>query len=160
VTKYHRWINGLAGTGVGNPNDDPYAIDNTWNWDARANVYYKLPWGIYASSFFRATSGTYGQLTGSFSGTGSNGQKLNQGGVTVRLGPFGQYQGPVVEVLNAKAAKVITFKDRYHLEGNFQVFNMLNSNAAVTTSYLTSTFGAVTGIVSARVFRIGTVFSF
>ena len=160
VTKYHRWINGLAGTGVGNPNDDPYPIDNTWNWDARANVYYKLPWGIYASSFFRATSGTHGQLTGSFSGTGLNGQKLNQGGVTMRLGSFGQYQGPVVEVLNAKAAKVITFKDRYHIEGNFQVFNMLNSNAAVTTSYLTSTFGAVTGIVSARVFRIGTVFSF
>jgi hypothetical protein len=160
MTKNHRWLNGLADTGVGSPNDDPYPIDNTWNWEARANVYYKLPWGFYATSFFRATSGTYGQLTGSFSGTGTNGQKLNQGGVTVRLGPFGAYQGPVIEVLNVKAAKVFTFKDRYHLEGNFQFFNTLNGNAAVTTSYLTSTFGAVTGIVSARVARVGTVFSF
>ena len=78
----------------------------------------------------------------------------------MRLGPFGQFQGAMIEVLNIKGAKVFTFKDRYNLEGNFQVFNTLNSNAAVTTSYLTSTFGAVTGIVSARVFRIGTTFSF
>jgi hypothetical protein len=37
---------------------------------------------------------------------------------------------------------------------------MLNSNAAVSTSYLTSTFGAVTGIVAPRVLRLGAVFSF
>ncbi len=160
MTKNHRWLNGLADSSIGSPNDDPFPLDNTWNWEARANVYYKLPWGFNVSSFFRATSGTYGQLTGSFSGKGTNGQTLNQGAVTERLGPFGQFQGPLVEVLNVKAAKVFTFKDRYNIEGNFQLFNTLNSNAAVTTSYLTSTFGAVTGIVSARVFRIGTLFSF
>jgi hypothetical protein len=28
VTEDHRWINGLAGTGVGSPNDDPHPIDD------------------------------------------------------------------------------------------------------------------------------------
>jgi hypothetical protein len=160
VTKDHRWINGLAGTGVGSPNDDPYPIDNTWNWEARADVFYNLPWKFNVSSLFRATSGTYGQLTGSFSGTGTNGEKLNQGGVTMRLGPFGQYQGPFIEVWNAKGARTFTFRDRFNIEGHIEYFNMLNSNAAVSTSYLTSTFGAVTGIVSPRVLRLGAVFSF
>ena len=166
LTKNHRWINGLAGTGVGSPNDDAFPIDDTWNWEARANVYYKMPWGFNASSFFRATSGTHGQLTGAFGpnpvpvASGGNNQRLNQGSVTMRLGPFGQYQGPMIEVLNLKLAKVFTVREKYNFEANFQVFNTLNSNAAVSTSYLASTFGAVTNIVSPRVFRIGGVFSF
>jgi hypothetical protein len=166
LTKNHRWINGLAGTGVGSPNDDAFPIDNTWNWEARANVYYNLPWGFNASSFFRATSGTYGQLTGSFGpnpvsvANGGNDQRLNQGSVTMRLGPFGQYQGPFIEVLNLKIAKVFKVKEKYSFEANFQVFNTFNSSAAVSTSYLASTFGAVTNIVSARVFRLGGVFNF
>jgi hypothetical protein len=164
TTKNHRWINGLAGTGVGSPNDDPFPIDNTWNWEARETLYFKMPWGINISDFFRATSGTYGQLTSSFAGTGIGAggvsQKLNQGSVTARLGPFGQYQGPMIEVLNLKIAKVFKIKEKYSFEGNFQLFNSLNSNAAVATSYAASTFGAVSSIVSPRVFRLGGTFSF
>lgn len=164
TTKNHRWIHGLAGTGVGSPNDDTFPIDDTWNWEARENLYFKLPWGINISDFFRATSGTQGQLTANFAGTGIGtggvSQKLNQGSVTQRLGPFGQYQGPMIEVLNLKIAKVFKIKDKYNVEGNFQLFNSLNSNAAVTTSYAASTFGAVSAIVSPRVFRIGGTFSF
>jgi hypothetical protein len=36
-----------------------------------------------------------------------------------------------------KAAKVFTFRDRYHLEANFQLFNVLNNSSAVATNYLT-----------------------
>jgi hypothetical protein len=88
------------------------------------------------------------------------GEGRNQSGVTARLGPFGQFQGPFIEVWNAKGARTFTFRDRYHIEGHLEYFNVLNSNAAVATSYLTSTFGAVTGIVSPRVLRFGAVFSF
>jgi hypothetical protein len=91
---------------------------------------------------------------------GGNDQRLNQGSVTMRLGPFGQYQGPFIEVLNLKIAKVFKVKEKYSFEANFQVFNTFNSSAAVSTSYLASTFGAVTNIVSARVFRLGGVFNF
>jgi hypothetical protein len=99
-------------------------------------------------------------LTNNFSGTGTNGQALNQGTVTMRLGPFGQYQGPVVSVFNVKVAKQFRFKERWLFEPNFQVFNLLNTSAAVTTSYAVSTFGAVSNIVSPRVIRIGGMFSF
>jgi hypothetical protein len=159
MTKDHRWIEGLSGI-VGSPNDDPFNIDNTWNWEARGSMTYRLPWGFSVSSLFRATSGTHGQLTNNFSGTGTNGQALNQGTVTMRLGPFGQYQGPVVSVFNVKVAKQFRFKERWLFEPNFQVFNLLNTSAAVTTSYAVSTFGAVSNIVSPRVIRIGGMFSF
>ena len=116
--------------------------------------------GFNVSSFFRATSGTYGQLTANFTGTGTNGQKLNQGSVTMRMGPFGQYQGPVVEVLNLKLAKQFHVGEKLNFEANAQLYNVLNSSSAVVTSYAASTFGAVTTIVSARVFRIGGVVNF
>jgi hypothetical protein len=159
VTKDHRWIEGLAGL-QGSPNDNPFNIDNTWNWEARGSMIYRLPWGFSLSSLFRATSGTYGQLTNAFSGTGTNGQVLNQGSVTMRLGTFGQFQGPVVSVLNFKVAKQFRLKERFLFEPNFQVFNLLNTSAAVTTSYAVATFGAVSNIVSPRVFRLGGTFSF
>ena len=135
VTKDHRWIEGLAGI-AGSPNDDPFNIDNTWNWEARGSVNCTgFRWGFTVSSLFRATSGTYGQLTNNFSGTGTNGQALNQGTVTMRLGPYGQFQGPVISVLNFKVAKQFHLRERFLFEPNFQFFNLLNTSAAVTTSY-------------------------
>jgi hypothetical protein len=159
MTKDHRWIEGLAGI-AGSPNDDPYNIDTTWNWEARASLTYKLPLNFNASTLFRATSGAYGQLTDTFSGTGTNGQALNQGSVTVRLSPFGQYQGPVVSNWNVKVTRLFRFRDNVRIEPAFQVFNILNGSAAVATSYAVPTFGAVTSIVSPRVFRLGGSVSF
>jgi hypothetical protein len=68
------------------------------------------------------------------------------------MGPFGQFQGPVVSILNAKTAKVFTLHDKYHLELNFQAYNILNNSSAVSTNYLISptTFNVVTSIVSQR----------
>jgi len=156
MTKNHRWIQGTSGIS-GSPNDDAFPIDNTWNWELRGSALYNLPWKFQISSFYRAQSGTAAQRIESF-----NSSALSQGSTTIRMGPFGQYRGPVISTLNFKAAKVFTFHDRYHLEANFQVFNVLNSSAAVTTNYLTgaSTFGVVSNILSPRVARIGGLFTF
>ncbi len=165
LTKDHRWINGLAGL-QGSPNDNPYPIDNTWNWQARADAVYNLPKGFRISTFYRQQSGAWGQRTEVFTGTGSNGQKLNQGSVTMNMGPFGQYRGPSVEVWNFEGAKVFKFHDKYSLELNSQIFNLLNGSGAVTTNWQTTTnpksptFGVITSIESARVARIGMQFSF
>jgi hypothetical protein len=43
---------------------------------------------------------------------------------------------------------------------NFSVFNLINSSAAVSTSYLSGTFGRITDILAPRVARIGAQFSF
>jgi hypothetical protein len=155
VTKDHRWLQGTEGI-EGSPNDDAYPIDNTWNWEARGNVGYNFPFRITLSSFYRAQSGTAGQRLEAF-----NSSALNQGSTTIRMGPFGQYRGPFISTWNTKVAKTIVFRDRYHLELNFQEFNLLNDSAAVTTNYLTgSTFGVVTSLISPRVARFGMLFSF
>ncbi len=155
TTKNHRWLQGTSGIS-GSPNDDAYPVDDTRNWEARGNIIYNLPKGIQVSSFYRAQSGTAGQRLEAF-----NSSALQQGSTTVRMGAFGQYRGPVISTLNFRGAKKFTFREKYHLEANFQVFNLLNSNAAVSTNYLTgANFQAVTGILSPRVFRIGGMFTF
>jgi Carboxypeptidase regulatory-like domain len=177
ATKDHRWINGLAGI-QGSPNDNFYPIDSTWNWEGLGNIAYNLPWGFQVLSFYRAQSGTPGERsvvasTGTYAGTTpvvngtttvNPGQTipLSQGSTTFYVGPYGQYRGPVYGTWNVKAAKTFKIKERWNIEGNFQIFNILNSNAAVTTNYQTgaSTFGVASSIISPRVARIGGVFSF
>jgi hypothetical protein len=156
VTKDHRWIQGLAGIS-GSPNDDRFPIDNTWNWELRGNGVYNFPKGIQVYSFYRAQSGTAAQRLSVF-----NSSALNQGSTTLRMSAFGSYRGPIISTLNAKVAKTFTFHERYHLEANFQVFNILNGSAAVTTNYQTgaTTFGVVSSLLSPRVARIGGVFNF
>ena len=156
MTKNHRWLQGTAAI-AGSPNDDAYPIDDTWNWELRGSALYNLPWKFQVSSFYRAQSGTAGQRLEAF-----NTAALSQGSTTVRESPFGQYRGPVISTWNVKAAKVFTIHDRFHVEANFQVFNLLNSSAAVATNYLVgaSTFGVVSNILSPRVARIGGLFTF
>lgn len=156
MTKNHRWLQGTAGL-LGSPNDDRYPTDDTWNWELRGSIVYNLPKGFQLSSLYRAQSGTTGQRLATF-----NSAALLQGSTTLRMGPFGQYRGPAISTLNMKAAKVFTIHDRFHLEANFQMFNILNSSAAVATNYLTgpTTFGVVTDLISPRVARIGGSFNF
>jgi Carboxypeptidase regulatory-like domain len=155
VTKYHRWINGLVGMD-GDPNNDLFPVDNTWNWEARAAVTYNAPYGFKVNSFLRMQSGVYGQEVGTFSGTGTNGNALNQGSVTVRLGPYGQFQGPGIPVWNFEVSRVTHFRERFQFEPDFEMFNITNSAAATSSSYkLGSTFNEVTGILAPRIFRIG-----
>jgi hypothetical protein len=156
MTKDHRWIQGLAGL-QGSPNDDHFPIDDTWNWELRGNVVYNFPKGIQVYSFYRAQSGTAAQRLSVF-----NSSALSQGSTTLRMSAFGSYRGPIVSTLNLKVAKTFAFRERYHVEANFQVFNLLNGSGAVATNYQTgaTTFGVVSSLLSPRVARIGGVFSF
>jgi hypothetical protein len=156
MTKNHRWLQGTAQV-LGSPNDDAFPTDDTWNWELRGSAVYNLPKGFQVSSLYRAQSGTPGQRLAAF-----NSSALQQGSTTIRMGSFGQYRGPIISTWNIKTSKVFAIHDRYHIEANFQVFNLLNSSAAVATNYLTgaSTFGVVTDLISPRVARIGGLFTF
>jgi hypothetical protein len=156
MTKNHRWLQGTAEV-LGSPNDDAFPTDDTWNWELRGSAVYNLPKGFQVSSLYRAQSGTPGQRLAAF-----NSSALQQGSTTIRMGSFGQYRGPIISTWNIKTSKVFAIHDRYHIEANFQVFNLLNSSAAVATNYLTgaSTFGVVTDLMSPRVARIGGLFTF
>jgi len=78
------------------------------------------------------------------------------------VGPYGEYRGPLVPVLNMKFSKVFTLRDRFKFEPEAQIFNLLNSSANVTTNYLTgaSTFGVASDIMAPRVLRLGGSFNF
>jgi hypothetical protein len=156
ITKDNRWINGQAGL-TGDPNSWFYPMDKTWNWGMNGNIYYHLPLKFILSSALTVSSGTPGQRTDQFSSSA-----LSQGSETVDVGPYGQYRGGAISNLSVKAAKDFVIHERYHLQANFQVFNTLNSSAAIGTNYLnsTSTFGVVTSLASPRVARIGILFSF
>ena len=151
ITKNHEWIQAIQP----DPNQVQYPIDNTWNWEIRADVAYNLPRGFGLSSYFRGESGIWGQRTEVFSS-----KLLQQGSETVRMEPFGSERGPFISVLSGKLSKVFSLGESRRLTVYGEGFNLLNSSAATSTSYLTSTFGRVTGIVSPLVGRVGGDFTF
>ena len=165
MTRDHRWINAQSGV-TGSPNDDSYPLDTTWNWEARAYGTYNFPLGFKFTGFFRDKSGAWGQRTEVFSGTGANGQKLNQGSVTMKMGPFGQYQGTTVPLLNINMSKVIHIRERFKLEPHFEIYNVTNSagqyalNWSTTTNPASPTFGKITTLEAPRVARIGAELTF
>lgn len=156
MTKDHRWLQGTSGIS-GSPNDDAFPIDDTWNWELRGDGVYHFPLGFQLSAFYRAQSGSAGQRVSVF-----NSAALQQGATTIRMGPFGQYRGPMISTMNLRVAKVFSFEKRFHIEANFQIYNILNSSASVKTNYQTgaSTFGVASTIISPRVARIGGTFTF
>ncbi len=151
ATKNHEWIQAISNS----PNDDRFPIDNTWNWEGRANVMYRFPLNFDGSLVYRVQSGFPGQRTEVF---GSIPQVST---VTLRMEPYGAERGPVVGLLNARLSKNFHLGGSRNLEVFGQAFNLLNSSPATTTSYLTGgTFGHATAVLSPRVGRIGAEFHF
>jgi hypothetical protein len=156
ATKNHRWL-GIAATPQ-SPNDDRFPIDDTWNWEARASGTYNFPMDISLSSSYRAQSGDREQRTQQFTAAST---VLRQGSVTLRMGEYGEYSAPTVQIAAIKAAKRFGLGQAKYVELNFQVFNALNASGITAINRLTGTqFGLATGIVSARVARFGGAFSF
>jgi hypothetical protein len=151
TTKSHEWVAAVPG----HPNDDRFPVRDYWSWEARTDTNYRLPWDINTSFTLRASSGAQGQRTQTFSDS-----RLNQGTVTLRMEPYGAQQGPVVPVTSLRVAKKFRATSRYAVDVSFAVYNLINSSAAISTSYLSGTFGRITDILPPRVARLGLKFSF
>src|SRR5262249_16440238 len=134
----HQWITGSSAGGNANtpqsPNDDRFPINDSWAWEARASGTYNLPLDISVSGSYRAQSGEHEQRTAQFTAPSS---VLRQGTVTVRMGPYGEYSGPTVQILAIKAAKRFAVGHGPDFEVNFQVFNALNASGITSISRLT-----------------------
>lgn len=152
ATKTHQWIRATPTS----PNDDRFPINDTWAWEARADANYRFPYDINTVINVRAASGAKGQRTQTFSDTA----RLLQGTVTLRMEEYGAQHGPIVPVTSFRVAKKFRTAERYAVDVNFSIFNLINSSAAVSTSYLSGTFGRITDILAPRVARIGAQFSF
>jgi hypothetical protein len=133
-----------------------FGVDNNRYWQAHGTVLYDGPLGLKISSIFQAESGTYGQRTSTFSSAA-----LLQGNVTMNMEQFGAQQGPVISTTNLKVGKSFKLGESRRLEADWQMYNLFNSSAAITTSYLTgTTFGHATAVVNPRIYRIGGRFDF
>src|SRR5262249_33630288 len=120
---------------------------------ARASGTYNLPMNVSLSGSYRAQSGDREQRTQQFTAPSS---VLRQGSVTLRMGEWGQYSAPTVQIVAVKGAKRFAAGHGRQLELNFQVFNALNSSGITSINRQTGPqFGSATGIVSARVARFG-----
>jgi len=160
TTKNHQWLTGTPGNAAvpQSPNDERFPVDNTWYWEGRASGTYNLPYDVAFSASYRAQSGFPGQRTQVFSAAST---VLRQGTVTLRMGEYGEFKSPAVQIVALKAAKRFPVGGGRNVEVNFQLFNALNSSGITSVNYLTGTqFGTVTGITSARVARIGAAFTF
>jgi hypothetical protein len=158
ATRNHRWIIPSAASQSPaatpqSPNDDRYPLDETWNWEARASGTFNLPFDFVLSSSYRAQSGDREQRTQQFTAASTI---LRQGSVTLRMGEYGEYSGPMVQIVAIKAAKNITLAPGKRIELSVQVFNALNATGITSINRLTGPqFGLATGTLSARVARFG-----
>ena len=165
VLKNHRWItSGTASAAVPqSPNEASYPLDETWQWTYRTTASYLLPLDIRLSSLVFLQSGALGQRTYIFRAADPLGGPplVQQGTVTLRLEPYGTQQGPMRTQVNLRAGKVVRLGGSRTLELHVDVNNIINSNAAWTSSYQSGpTFNFAQTILPPRLVQFGAAFQF
>lgn len=165
AVKNHRWI--TAGTFSAavpqSPNDEYYPLDETWQWAYRTTASYLLPLDIRLSSLVFLQSGTLGQRTYIFRAADQLGGPplVQQNNVTLRLDPYGTQQGPMRTQVNLRTGKVLRLGASRTLELHVDFNNIINSNAAWTSSYQSGpTFGYAQTILPPRLIQFGAAFEF
>ena len=153
VVKNHRWLTRTFNS----RNDYFFPVDDTWTWAGNASGSYRLPWNVSISGFLQSKSGILGQRTYIFRRADPDGGRsiaqLNN--VTLRLEPFGSRRLAAINILNLRANKDLSLGRGLKLGIDFDVFNVLNTNAPTAATFASGpTFGYVTGVIPARIARI------
>lgn len=150
-TKNHVWLTRMQAT----PNQEVFPMDETWNWAATVSGAYRFPRDFQVSGFLQARAGLPGYRTYTF-------RSLPQlGTLSVPLEEYGAQRGPTVAVLNLRASKELSIGRGTRLSLDLDVFNVLNSSAAVAINWVSGpTYGYVTDLTQARVARVGAKFTF
>jgi hypothetical protein len=153
ATKNYRWIVGIPQS----PNDQFNRLDQTWGQSAKLVASYWLPHRVQVGAVYQFVSGQWTQRTYQFPTVDpAGGRPITQSGtVTLRLDPFGAERYPAQSVLNFRVAKQWEFAGNTRFKLAVDVFNALNSNAALTTSYASGpTYGAISSITPPRIARL------
>jgi hypothetical protein len=159
VTKNHRWLTLIQD----NPNNDPFPLDETWSWAGNLTGSYRLPGDVQFGAYLQSKQGVLGQRTNVFQAGDPDGGKalVQQLSVTLRMEPYGSQHLAALNVLNLRTSKRISLGGGRRVEFDFDVFNLLNSNAPTGAGFASGrTFGFVTAVLPPRVARFGFNFSF
>ena len=159
VVKNHRWI----ARNFNSPNDEFFPLDETWSWAGNVTGTYRLPAGFAISGFLQSKSGAQGQRTYIFrQADPDGGRPISQNGnTTIRLEPFGSQRLSAFNILNLRLTKDFKLGAARKLGIDVDVFNALNSATPTGATFASGpTFGFVTGVVPARIARLGGRFTF
>ena len=135
---------------------------------------YRFPWDVQVGAYLQSKIGFQGLRTNTFRAADPDGgTPLRQlSTVTVNLEPFGTQVGPAISILDLRASKQFQLARGQRFEIHFDVFNLLNSSAPTTITYVSGpTFGwygvsgtsvnaAEGGILPPRVGRVGLKYRF
>ena len=153
MIKNHIWT-GTSAT-PSNPNQELFAIDNTWDWSGKVMGSYRAPHDINLSAIYNFLAGTPRQRTYQFRSV------PNATSVTIPVEPLGAQRDPDQHVVNVRAAKSLRLGADRRLSLAFDVFNLFNVNTATTIRYVSSsTYGAISAILPPRIARIGAEITF
>jgi hypothetical protein len=170
MTRHHKWLTLIPD----NPNNDSFPLDQSWSWAGNVSASYRLPWDVQFGAYLQSKVGFQGQRTNVFRAADPNGgPSLKQlSTVTVNLQPFGAQKGPTINIVDLRGSKQFSLGGGQRFEIDFDLFNLLNSSAPTTITYVSGpTFGyygvsgasvnaAEGGILPARVARFGAKYSF
>ena len=130
MLKNHIWT-GTSAT-PSNPNQEVFAIDNTWDWSGKIMGSYRAPLDINLSALYNFLAGVPRQRTYQFRSV------PNATSVTIPLEELGAQRDPSQHVVNIKASHNFRFGGQRRLQLSFDVFNLLNVNTATTVRYVSS----------------------
>lgn len=159
MTKRHRWLVLIQD----NPNTDPFPLDETWSWAANLTGSYRLPWDMQAAAYIQMKEGLRGQRTVTFRAADPDGGPplRQQSTVTQNMEAFGAQSYAAQNVVNLRWSKRFKLGGGRRLEADFDVFNVLNSNAPTSATFTSGpTFGYVTNLLPPRIARFGVQFMF
>src|SRR5262249_14205668 len=159
VVKNHRWLASV----FTNPNDEFFPIDETWTWAGNVSGTYRLPAGVMVSGFLQSKNGVLGQRTYIFRQVDPDGGPpiAQNGNTTIRLEPYGTRRLSAQNILNLRGSKAFALGGGRQVEVDLDVFNVLNAATPTGANFQSGpSFGFVTGVIPARIARLGARFRF
>jgi len=159
TVKNHRWISSVFVS----PNDQFFPVDDNWTWAGNVSGTYRLPGDVNVSGFLQSRSGVLGQRTYIFRQADPDGGPAiaQNGNTTIRLEPYGSQKLAAQNILNLRGSKDFSIGGGRRFEIDVDVFNVLNAATPTAANFQSGpSFGFVTGVIPARIARLGARFRF
>ena len=159
TVKNHRWLASVFTS----PNDQFFPIDETWSWAGNVSGSYRLPGDVTVSGFLQSKNGLMGQRTYIFRQADPDGGPAiaQNGNTTIRLEPYGSRTLSAQNILNLRATKGFSIGGDRRFDFDFDVFNVLNAATPTNANFQSGpSFGYITGVIPARIARVGARFRF
>jgi outer membrane receptor protein involved in Fe transport len=167
LTKNHKWLNTTGVFAASQsaaqptaPYQTAFPLDETWDYSVKAHFTYEFPRDVSTGLNYRYLAGAPNYATDQITGV------PQLGTVTIPLEPFGTQRNPGLSVLDFRAAKNFTLGGARRFAVTVEMFNLLNTDVALTTNYqygaigTAREFGYVSTVIPPRIGRVGLEFKF